>query len=85
MARKRKQSRPKISKSARRRSFKWPRAFRLVPVEVKGKLVEHEHVLGQAALPPCPEGCSYLTKIATPVGDYCLYVCPEGAAFLIRC
>ena len=86
MARARKRSAKKSEpKRGRKTAFEWPRAFRLVPVEIKGRLQPHEHVVGQAGLPPCPQDCSYMTKISTPVGDYCVYACIEGSVFLIRC
>ena len=71
----------KISKNA----VRLPRAFRIVPVEVKGSVSKHEHIVGQAALPPCPNDCVFAAKISVGGLDYCVYVCPEGDLFFIRC
>ena len=67
------------------RKLKHPRAFWIVPVKIKSKVPEHAHVPGQAAIPPCPIGCSFAGKISIGPVSFCVYVDKEGGEFLIQC
>jgi hypothetical protein len=76
-------ARGKTARKPKRR--KYPRAFWIVPVKLRSKLRKHAHVLGQAAIPPCPFGTVYSGKISIGTINFCVYVKEGGAEFLIQC
>jgi hypothetical protein len=76
-------ARGKPSRKPKKR--KYPRAFRIVPVKLGARVPKHAHVLGQAAIPPCPIGSRYAGKIAIGMISFCVYVEDSGAEFLIQC
>ena len=68
-----------------RRTFKWPKAFRIVPITVKSRPKKHAHVFGAAGVPPCPPGCTYVTKKTVGPLTYCVYVDLDGLDVLVLC
>ncbi len=73
-------------KTARKpKKLKYPRAFWIVPVNLKTRPPKHSHVLGQAGIPPCPMGSKFAGKIAIGTINFCVYVDEGGIEFLIQC
>ena len=67
------------------RKLKHPRAFWVVPVKLNSRLRSHSHVLGQAAIPPCPIGSVFAGKFSIGPVNFCLYVDKEGGEFIVQC
>ena len=73
-------------KTARKpRKRKYPRAFWVVPVKLKTRVPKHSHVVGQAAIPPCPAGARFAGKIEIGLIVFCVYIDENGLEFLIQC
>lgn len=77
--------RPRRSRKLRRARFKWPRAFRIVPVRVTGKPKAHAHLLGQAGEPPCPPNTTFNTYTTIGSVRYCVYLDEKGLPFMLQC
>ena len=73
-------------RTARLKKFRLPRAFKIVPIKLRGRVRKHAHVLGQAAIPPCPPGFVFVGRITIGNNTYCIYVNPDtGATILMLC
>jgi hypothetical protein len=73
-------------KTTRKRGrHKYPKAFWIVPVKLKSRVRRHAHVLGQAAIPPCPIGTVFAGRISVGPVSFCVYVDKGGAELLIQC
>ena len=65
--------------------FRFPKAFRLTPVELKAPIKKHAHVLGLAGLPPCPAGSTFVGKVDIGGALYCKYQLADGTFQFITC
>jgi hypothetical protein len=69
----------------RRKPIRLPRAFRIVPLPVRGRRRKHAHVFGAAGIPPCPPGSHFVREVVIDGKVYCLYQLENGGLLLILC
>ena len=65
--------------------FKWPKAFRIVPIRSKAKPRPHAHLLGQAGEPPCPPNSSFNGFYYIGSLRYCCYLGDDGLSSMLQC
>ncbi len=86
---KRKSSRSRSRSKGRRstrKKLRLPRAFKIVPIKLRGPVRKHRHVLGQEAMPPCPPGFVFRHKMTIGGLTYCVYENPEtGVTIYVLC
>ncbi len=75
----------KASASTKRKKFSLPRAFKLLPVTLKGRVKKHRHVVGAAAEAPCPPGWTFDSYITIGGHRYCIYRNEQGGILLVLC
>jgi len=60
-------------KKALQKKFKWPAAFKVVPIPIPRRRKTRARVLGATAESPCPSGCYFVMQ--TRIGGILFNVC----------
>ncbi len=72
-------------REAIRKLVSLPAAFSIVPLALGGNLAPHEHVLGMAAQPPCPNDWTFFGEMTVDGRKMCVYRDADGGLHAILC
>jgi hypothetical protein len=88
LARKKIATRKSASKKSKKKSrskYKWPKAFRLVPLRLKSRIQRHAHLAGQPGIPPCPPNSTFSTYVDIDGLRFCMYLVVGGPPCFVLC
>ena len=62
-----------------------PAAFSIVPLDLQGRAMPHEHIVGTSAQHPCPNTWTFVGEMIVNGKRMCAYRDPEGGLHAVEC